>query len=1134
MLFLHAEGMAQAPQPDLLKRYREMDSIGNGRPQNLLRAQNRMPLTGTNSNYLQTVPFKNLTVNKNLTRQILPSSIEKNTNPVCMDTSARLVYKKDSTTWFSPDYLTKTKDGNILIPGFDYNWIVNHTDAHLLKVTQQGDTLWSKSIQGGYDKQFIDVYKSFELNDGSILLAGDINVPTPYNGRSDLMLLRVTATGNLIWEKTFKSKYWDYDTTTGSINIFDCKQDANGNLYVCGDIRAVGTPAAALGFKMDLAGNILWSKGYAIGVYPVATGINIINQQVTFFGRTLARNSIDCFAIVADASTGDTLSYKYLSSSHGDFWHAFFEDEMVKLKNGNLMLYGAGISDGSTFDPTQLPTHAGMIEVTPDFNFVRSYLFRSPVSDDTYNTRITAFGDGSAAFTRLKYFSPFRANTFFGNFKNGQILKERMIPYQVAISWVSNFIQLDDGGQLVTSLFGDSSLQLSATELMKLHNSDTSGSCLGTDTSATIIENETFYNAVPYIDSVSVNVLTENFHPFAGIFNDDFTIGTNCKQISFCDSLKLLISRDTVCANTSVSISIKKNKECGAMPLWNYDTTAVSSFYKLNDSTIFATVNKPWQGYISASIEGCKTLFDSVHFTVLQAPSLLDLGTDTVICPGNTLLLNAKQGYASYVWQDGSVDSVFLVTSPGIYYVKTTDACGGFFTDTVTVGSHPPITFDIGPDLSICKNDTANIIAPAGFIHYQWTSYNISNDTAQDVNIFPSKNTWYKVVAEKTPGCFASDSLYVTVKNLSPVNLGNDTSFCANQYVTLNAGAGFDTWKWNTGSLNQMITVNQQGTYSVQATLNGCSSYDTLQVLNVYPLPVFSLGNDTALCWGQQLQFSFNLLQALYKWNTGSNLNTFTINQAGTYWLQVSQQGCVKGDTVIIIYNPSPILNLGNDTTLCEHQTLLLNAFNGNATYTWQDGTSAPDYRVSKAGVYFVIADLSNCKASDMVTITYKALPFFTLGKDSFLCTGQQYILSPLLNTGASLLWQDGSMGPMYNVSKEGLYVATAFNECGSYTDSVIISSGVCNIMMPSAFTPNGDGINDLFKVKYPFPLKQFNMVIYDRWGEKIFETNSIDGAWDGTWKGNPCTQNSYVWIIRFINSGNDAQQLKGVVTLLR
>jgi gliding motility-associated-like protein len=452
----------------------------------------------------------------------------------------------------------------------------------------------------------------------------------------------------------------------------------------------------------------------------------------------------------------------------------------------------------------------------------------------------------------------------------------------------------------------------------------------------------------------------------------------------------------------------------------------------------------------------------------------------------------------------------------------------------VIVSAHPPIPFDLGPDISICKNDTINIVAPSGFEQYQWTGYNIIGDTLSTARVFPLMSTWYKVVAQLTSGCFASDSVYVTVNTVPPIHLGNDTSFCANQPVILDAGPGYDTYTWNNGTSGEKITVKGKGSYSVVATLNGCTASDTLHVLNVYPLPSFSLGNDTTLCENQQLHYDFNLQQATYLWSTGNTSNSETINLPGSYWLRVVQNGCAASDTLKVVYQPAPVVNLGNDTTLCEGQTLLLNAYNDKASYLWQDGSTAPSQLVKKAGIYFITANIDNCITSDSITVDYKVLPHFSLGRDTLLCEGESYVLSPVITSNALLLWQDGSSGRSFTASKEGVYFLVATNECGSYTDSIMITTSFCNIIMPTAFTPNADGLNDIFKVKYPFAVKEFHLMVYNEWGNKIFETNNINEGWDGSYKGEPSIQGTYVWVISFADINNKPTQLKGIVTLLR
>ena len=138
------------------------------------------------------------------------------------------------------------------------------------------------------------------------------------------------------------------------------------------------------------------------------------------------------------------------------------------------------------------------------------------------------------------------------------------------------------------------------------------------------------------------------------------------------------------------------------------------------------------------------------------------------------------------------------------------------------------------------------------------------------------------------------------------------------------------------------------------------------------------------------------------------------------------------------------------------------------------------------------------------------------------------------MNTAVNYLWQDGSKQPFFNISNDGYYALTAANTCGILTDSIKAIVSLCTLNMPSAFTPNKDGINDIFRVKHPFPVSKFNMAIYNRWGQKIFESSDITRGWDGTLKGLPASMDTYIWIISLTDTEGKKQNAQGTVTLIR
>jgi gliding motility-associated-like protein len=303
------------------------------------------------------------------------------------------------------------------------------------------------------------------------------------------------------------------------------------------------------------------------------------------------------------------------------------------------------------------------------------------------------------------------------------------------------------------------------------------------------------------------------------------------------------------------------------------------------------------------------------------------------------------------------------------------------------------------------------------------------------------------------------------------------------------------------------------------------------------------LAKEAEICNGSsiRLQASGGLS---YQWiNNTKGLNNFSIpnpvaqplNSTIYTLVALGKNQCFSDTAQIkVTVKPTPVVHLGKDTTICEGQSITLKSFTANATYSWQDGSNSVDYLVKKAGQYFVWVNLDNCKASDTINIMQTAIPDFSLGNDSAICISEEYVLKPNLNTTATFLWQDGSTASSFVIIREGIYKLTATNECGSHSDAITITKGLCNILMPNAFTPNNDGLNDVFKVKYPFAVKAFNMLVYNQWGEKVFETNNMREGWDGYRKGQSPLQGVYVWVISFTDTNNKPQQLKGTVTLIR
>ncbi|RYZ55197.1 MAG: gliding motility-associated C-terminal domain-containing protein, partial [Sphingobacteriales bacterium] len=451
----------------------------------------------------------------------------------------------------------------------------------------------------------------------------------------------------------------------------------------------------------------------------------------------------------------------------------------------------------------------------------------------------------------------------------------------------------------------------------------------------------------------------------------------HCGNNSACSQLQLQ-GPITICDTVAVySFRPVRNAGCEAAVLWRMDTVAGQVRVVIQTDTLLQLKFKSSGTlHIGAKIfANCGWLEDSILVQVSVANTKLNLGADTTLCSGNTIRLNAGSGFGSYLWQDGSTDSVYTVTKPGWYHVQVS-TCAQVYKDSVLVTAAPPIPFDIGPDRTKCNSDTLRLSAPSGFLNYSWSNnYNISSTTTQNVVVNPLVDTAYYVKAEKTPGCFAYDTVRVKVNTSPPINLGSDQSFCFGDSAIFNAGSGFQSYAWSSGATSQQLIVKAKGTYSViGTTAEGCKSYDTVRVVEVYTLPAVNLDKSPALCIGSSKLLSAGSY-ASYQWSTGATTSTISISDIGDYKVIVTDaNGCVGSDsTSITTLNPLPAGFLPSDTAICSYGTMELKPISPFNRYLWSSGAITPGLTISQPGLYWLeVEDRNTCKGKDSVLVVLK------------------------------------------------------------------------------------------------------------------------------------------------------------------
>jgi len=230
-----------------------------------------------------------------------------------------------------------------------------------------------------------------------------------------------------------------------------------------------------------------------------------------------------------------------------------------------------------------------------------------------------------------------------------------------------------------------------------------------------------------------------------------------------------------------------------------------------------------------------------------------------------------------------------------------------------------------------------------------------------------------------------------------------------------------------------------------------------------------------------------------------------------------------------------PIVDLGNDTTLCQGDELLIDAYFPDAIYLWQDNSSNPTYNITQPGIYWVIVSLDENSTTDTIVVQYNQVPSIDLGSDTVLCESEILILNAFYPE-SNYNWQDNSIETTFGVFSSGNYWVEVNNQCGTTTDSinVVYEDCDCNIYFPNVFTPNGDGINDDFIPVYDCEFSKYNLIIYNRWGNKIFETDDENIKWDGIINGIKAPEGVYLYVLTYEPHNKIAKQVNGYITLIR
>lgn len=570
------------------------------------------------------------------------------------------------------------------------------------------------------------------------------------------------------------------------------------------------------------------------------------------------------------------------------------------------------------------------------------------------------------------------------------------------------------------------------------------------------------------------------------------------------------------------------------------------------------------------------------------------LNPQYVTCDGFNLSFSnqTNNGVNSYVWDFGdpstttdvsnSAAPTYTYSDTGTYIIKLVVNQGSSCPDSTTAlakvypGFFPGFTFT-----GVCANKPTQFLDTShtryGFIDsWSWNFGDLSTlaDTSHLQNpsySYPSngvKNVRFIVTSNK--GCIDTVFKDVTIIDKPPLTgQPKDTLICNGATVQLGAvGSGNFSWAGpnivnNGNTQNPIVAPTSTSNYVVTLNDNGCLNTDTVQVRVVNVVSLQGMP-DSIICATDSVQLRLNSNALHYTWTPALTLNNASIqnpkalpvNSPTTYHVVASIDHCNATDDIVITLAPYPTARAGNDTVICFNSPAQLHASIVGTSFTWTPSASLdnpnsldPIARPAATTTYILsVTDNVGCpkpkKDTIVVTVLSKIIAF--AGVDTAVVVGQPLQFNA--SGGVGYFWTPSTglnhnniANPVgiYNGNFDSIRYKVLVNNQAGCVDSAFVSVRIFRtnpqIFVPTAFTPNGDGLNDYVRPIAVGISKMDYFRIYNRWGQLVYSSEDLESkGWDGKIGGKDQATAVFVWLVRGTDYTGKVVFAKGTVALIR
>jgi len=513
-------------------------------------------------------------------------------------------------------------------------------------------------------------------------------------------------------------------------------------------------------------------------------------------------------------------------------------------------------------------------------------------------------------------------------------------------------------------------------------------------------------------------------------------------------------------------------------------------------------------------------------------------------CTNNKVVFtNQSSGATNFRWDFGepnitkdtsiSISPNYTYTTPGNYMIRLiarSTICIDTFEYFITVKENFKV--NLGKDTIFCNPTTFTLNAGNTGKQFLWNT----NEITQTIEVNQTGKYWVKV--SDSP-CEATDTIGITIDN-SIFKAGNDTTLCKDVFTPFlySTSTGYKKYLWNTGSISNTSTIPTPGKYWVTITnSNNCNRTDTI-VARLSKPPQINL-RDTMVCENFPAMFDATVPNYTYIWNTGETTKQITPKLPGLYVVNITNGYCSSSDSAYL-KTLIPGLSLPNDTFFCGPFKYRVEINKPFKTYQWNNDSTGRTFTTENAGLIIAtVTTPEGCIDTDSLTIVN--YPAFTadIRGDTTACTAT--VLQLTANDSMNnYQWNTGENSQIISVIESGQYFVMVTNRNGckdtGFIKIVKNPNALPNIIyMPNVFSPNSDELNDQFPDnQFPDVRAYYFLQIFNRWGEKVFETHSPSLNWDGMYKGKLCQNDNYMYHLVYLGCDNQQRTRTGMFNLLR